>query len=42
VIELYTWATPNGSKPAILLEEVVLTYTVYLVDITSGGQFAAD
>jgi GST-like protein len=40
VIELYTWATPNGTKPAIMLEEVEIPYTVHLVDITNGEQFA--
>jgi glutathione S-transferase len=39
VIDLYTWATPNGHKAQIMLEEVGLPYEVYPVDITSGAQF---
>ena len=42
MIELLTWATPNGSRPAIMLEEVELPYTVRLVDITAGAQFAPE
>jgi GST-like protein len=42
MIELYTWATPNGTKPAIMLEETGIAYTVHLVDITKGEQFAPD
>jgi GST-like protein len=42
VIELYTWATPNGTKPAIMLEETGVPYTAHLVDITKGEQFARD
>src|SRR3954447_12792487 len=42
MIELLTWATPNGSRPAIMLEEVGLPYTVRLVDITAGAQFAPE
>ncbi|ACK69287.1 Glutathione S-transferase domain protein [Gloeothece citriformis PCC 7424] len=39
MIELYTFTTPNGRKPAIMLEEVGLPYTVHKVDITKGEQF---
>jgi len=42
VIELYTWATPNGAKPAIMLEEIGLEYRVHLVDITNNEQFAPE
>ncbi len=42
MIDLYTWATPNGRKISIALEELSLPYTVHAVDITSGAQFAAD
>ncbi|TAN49714.1 MAG: glutathione S-transferase family protein [Rhodospirillales bacterium] len=39
-IDFYTWATPNGRKISIALEEMGLTYTVHKVDITKGEQFA--
>ena len=32
-IELYTWATPNGRKASIMLEEVGLPYEVRPVDL---------
>ncbi len=38
MIELHTFATPNGRKPAILLEEVALPYEVHRVDIGKGEQ----
>jgi GST-like protein len=38
VIELYTWTTPNGEKPAIMLEECGLDYDLRLVDISTGQQ----
>lgn len=38
-IDLYFWPTPNGWKPAILLEEVGLPYNVVPVDIGAGDQF---
>jgi GSH-dependent disulfide-bond oxidoreductase len=41
-IELYYWPTPNGWKISIALEEMGLPYTVNLVDITKGEQFAPD
>jgi GST-like protein len=28
MIDLYTFTTPNGRKPAIMLEEVGLPYTI--------------
>lgn len=37
-IDLYTWATPNGRKVSIMLEEVGLPYRVFPVDITTGEQ----
>lgn len=40
MIDLYTWATPNGRKISIALEELGLPYTVQSVDITKGEQFA--
>lgn len=38
MIDLYTWATPNGWKIAITLEELGLPYTVNPIDITKGEQ----
>jgi GSH-dependent disulfide-bond oxidoreductase len=38
MIELLTWATPNGTKPSIMLEEVSLPYTVRLINLGSGEQ----
>jgi GST-like protein len=42
MIDLYTWATPNGRKVSILLEELALPYGVIKIDISSGEQFAPD
>jgi len=42
VIDLYTWATPNGHKAAIMLEETGLDYRVHPVDIANDEQFTAD
>lgn len=39
MIDLYTFTTPNGRKPAILLEEIQLPYTLKMVDISNGEQF---
>lgn len=38
-IELYTWATPNGHKVHIMLEECKLPYTATAVNIGAGDQF---
>ncbi len=38
MIDLYTWATPNGRKVSIMLEELGLDYTVHEVDISKGEQ----
>jgi GSH-dependent disulfide-bond oxidoreductase len=38
VIDLYTWATPNGHKIHIMLEECSLPYEVHAVDIGAGDQ----
>lgn len=38
MIDLYTWATPNGWKAAVTLEELELPYDVKPIDITSGVQ----
>jgi GST-like protein len=39
MIELYSWATPNGHKIHIMLEECGLPYRVHAVDIGAGAQF---
>jgi len=39
MIDLYSWATPNGHKIHILLEELGLPYTAHPVDIGAGEQF---
>jgi GST-like protein len=39
MIDLYTWKTPNGRKPAIALEELKLDYVLHPVDITRDEQF---
>ena len=37
---LYTWDTPNGQKPMIMLEELGLAYDLELIDIGKGAQHA--
>ena len=39
MIEVWSWATPNGHKVHIMLEEVGLPYKVIPVDIGAGDQF---
>lgn len=39
---IYTWTTPNGRKPLILLEELELPYEVAPVDLREHQQFAAE
>lgn len=39
MIEVYSWATPNGHKVHIMLEECGLPYKVVPVDIGAGDQF---
>src|SRR3977135_4230645 len=39
MIEVYSWATPNGHKVHIMLEECGLPYRVVPVDIGAGDQF---
>ncbi|WP_426748150.1 glutathione S-transferase N-terminal domain-containing protein [Myxococcus faecalis] len=39
MIDLYTFATPNGRKVSIALEELGLPYTAKSVDISKGEQF---
>lgn len=38
MIQLYTWATPNGRKVSIMLEEVELPYEVHPINIAKGDQ----
>lgn len=42
MIQLYTYTTPNGRKPAILLEELGLPYTLHKVDLGKGEQFSPE
>ena len=42
MIEVYSWATPNGHKVHIMLEECGLPYRVVPVDIGAGDQFEHD
>jgi GSH-dependent disulfide-bond oxidoreductase len=39
MIDLYTFATPNGRKASVMLEEVNLPYAAHTIDITKGEQF---
>jgi GSH-dependent disulfide-bond oxidoreductase len=39
MIEVYSWATPNGHKVHIMLEECGLPYHVHAIDIGAGDQF---
>ena len=42
MIDVYSWATPNGHKVHIMLEECGLAYTAHPVDIGAGDQFKPD
>jgi GSH-dependent disulfide-bond oxidoreductase len=42
MIEVYSWATPNGHKVHIMLEQCGLPYRAHAVDIGAGGQFSAE
>ena len=42
ILQFYFWATPNGYKPLILLEELGLPYQLYWVDIGKGEQFSPE
>jgi GST-like protein len=39
MLELYYWATPNGHKITIFLEEANLEYKIVPVNISAGDQF---
>lgn len=42
MIRLYMWATSNGYKASIMLEEIGLPYEVWPVDIGKGEQFSPE
>jgi GST-like protein len=42
MIEVYSWATPNGHQVHIMLEECGLGYRAIPVDIGAGDQFAPE
>ena len=42
MIDLYTFTTPNGRKPAIMLEELSLPYTIHEIHIGKGDQFSPE
>ena len=39
MIEVYSWATPNGHKVHVMLEECGLPYRAIPVNIGAGDQF---
>lgn len=39
MITLYTWTTPNGRKPIILLEELNIPYRIEAVNLQQNEQF---
>ena len=42
MIQVYSWATPNGHKVHIMLEECGLPYRAHAIDIGAGDQFAPE
>ncbi len=42
MIDLYTWATPNGRKVSVMLEETSLPYQAFPINISKDEQFAPD
>jgi len=42
MIDAYSWATPNGHKIHIMLEELGLEYKAIPIDIGAGDQFTAE
>lgn len=42
MIDVYSWATPNGHKVHIMLEECGLPYTAHAIDIGAGDQFTPE
>lgn len=41
MIDVYSWATPNGHKVHIMLEECGLPYQVHAINIGRGDQFTS-
>lgn len=41
-IQLYTLATPNGQKVGIALEEMQLSYSTHIINISKGDQFTPE
>ena len=42
MIDLYYWATPNGHKITIALEEMALEYQIFPINISENDQFQPD
>jgi len=42
MIDLYTWATPNGRKVSIALEEMGLAYNTIPINISADEQFSPE
>lgn len=42
MIHLYSWATPNGRKTSVMLEELGLPYETHPINISKDEQFAPD
>jgi len=42
MIDVYSWATPNGHKVHIMLEECGLPYRIHPIDIGAGDQFTPE
>ena len=42
MIDLYFWATPNGKKVSVALEELELAYKVVPINIGRGEQFTPE
>jgi GST-like protein len=42
MIDVYSWATPNGHKIHIMLEETGLEYTAHAINIGAGDQFTPE
>jgi GST-like protein len=42
IIEVYSWATPNGHKVHVMLEECGLPYRAIPINIGAGDQFKPD
>ncbi|OFX10429.1 MAG: glutathione S-transferase [Alphaproteobacteria bacterium RIFOXYD12_FULL_60_8] len=42
MIDLYTFATPNGRKVSVMLEEAQLPYRVHVIDIMKSDQFTPE